>query len=104
MGTVTIKAGHIEDGNGVIVNIQSVHPPFQKGVAIHCEEYKVGTDFASGDDLVFDIQGTDKVRYAHFTNNVGATVQYVEAVSGTGLKLTLTNCTTNIKSYIVWDT
>lgn len=106
MSDITILAGHIDDGNGIIVNVQSPHPPFQKGVGIHSQEYVVGTDFTSGDNLIFSIEGTDKIRTAIFTTSVGAIKQYTEAAlaSGTGLSLTLASCTTNIKAFIIFET
>lgn len=106
MATVTLNIGHIEDDLGLLVNVQSPKPPFQHGVGIWSKELIVGTDFTSGDDIVFSIEGTDKVRYAHFTSNVGATINYAETNGSAPLRkiLTLSSVTTNVKAYIVFDT
>jgi hypothetical protein len=102
MSAVTFEIGHIADDAGTIVNVQSPRPPFQIGVAIQCKTYKVGVDFTSGYDLVFNIAGTDEV-FAVFTTDVGAIKAYAETTytAGHGKTLTLTGCTTDIKAFVV---
>jgi hypothetical protein len=106
MGTDTIKSGLINDDNGVLMNLPSPFPPFQKGHGVYSEELIVNTDFTSGNDVVFEFEGSAKILYAHFTSHVGATIAYVEAdVGGTvlrGRKLTLSAVATNIKAYVVY--
>jgi len=106
MGTDTILAGHIDDGLGMIVNVISVHPPFQVGVGIHSQEYIVDTDFTSGNDVLFSIEGTDKIRMAVFTTEDGTIITYTEAAlaSGTGIGLTLAAVTVDFKAFIIFDT
>lgn len=105
MATITKVVGHIVDGTEVLVNVQSTKPPFQKGVCIIAEEYLVGTDYTSGDDLVLEMPGIDKIVYASAVSNVGAIKPFAEAAdsSGTGLKLTFSAVTTNLKVYIITD-
>ena len=112
MATVTYNIGHVSDDDGMVVNVQSARPPFEVGVGIHTDLYKKGAPtkhqfgFASGDDLVFSIAGTDRIRTAIFTNNVGAIIEYAETdfASGTGKILTLLGVTTDVQTFIVFDT
>ena len=106
MAIETINSGLINDDNGVLMNLPSPFPPFQKGHGVYCEELIVDTDFTSGNDIVFAFEGSAKILYAHFTSHVGATIPFVEAdIGGTvlrGRKLTLSAVATNIKAYVVY--
>jgi hypothetical protein len=106
LATFTINSGLVNDDNGVLMNLPSPFPPFQKGHGVYCEEKIVTTDFPSGDDIVFSFEGSAKILYAHFTNHVGATIAYAEADIGgsvlRGRKLTLSAVATNIKAYVVY--
>lgn len=107
MATVTIPTGVKNDDTGVLLNLPSPFPPFLKGHGVYCEELVVGTDFTSGDDVVLTFEASDKILYAHFTNHLGATINYAEADIGgsvvTGRKLTLSAVTTNIKAFVVYS-
>lgn len=107
MAIDTIQSGVMHDDTGVLMNLPSPFPPFQKGHGVYCEELIVNTDFTSGNDVVFAFEGSDKILYAHFTNHVGATIAFVEAdIGGTvvaGRKLTLSAVATNIKAYVVYN-
>lgn len=105
MSTVTLTLGHIANGNEVLCNVQSPRPPFSKGACVIAEEYLVGTDFTSGDDLVLEFPGIDKIVYASAVSNVGAVKAFAEAAdsTGTGRKLTFSAVTTNLKVFIITD-
>jgi len=104
MADVTINTGHAENDPGMIVSVHSPRPPFEVGVGIHAQEYIVGTDFTSGDDLIFNVRACDTIKFAVFVTNVGAVKAFAEtALAGGGRILTLSNCTTNIKAFIVND-
>ncbi len=107
MPTVTINTGHINDDNNQILTLIDVMPPFKAGIGISSGELVVGTDFTSGDTLVFAIPGTTKIRFATFTNNKGAILAYTEAntTAPVGKTLTLDSAvTTNVKFFIEFDT
>lgn len=107
MPTVTFTVGHVPKDKGEILDAISPKPPVQAAVGINSQEYVVGTDFTSGDTLVFKIPATNKIRFAMFTNNKGAVLQYTEANIASPLAKTLTldaAATTNIKSLIIFNT
>jgi len=106
MAKVTIKIGHIEDDPGEIVNVQSPKPPFQVALGQNCREYSIANgDYASADDLDFDIAACDGIKWASFTGPDGAVLLYTESTVGSplfGKRLALTNVTaTVVKSFIV---
>lgn len=106
MAVVTIKSGVLNDDTGVLRNVPSPIPPYNKGHGEYCQELKVGTDFTSGDDVVITFEGSDTLLYVHAVNDVGATVPFVEAdVTGvaTGRKVTFSAVTTNIKVVVKYS-
>jgi len=108
MGTLIINSGVINDDTGVLLNLPSPFPPFLKGHGVYCEELIVGTDFTSGDDIVLNFEGSDKILFAIVVTNIGAIKAYAEADIGgsviTGRKLTISAATTNLKIYVVYST
>jgi len=105
MANKIINVGHIEDGNDVMIRAISKHPPFSKASCQIFEVYKVGTDFASGDNLKFQFKSIKKV-FAVATNDVGAVLSYTEApLSGewTGIELTFSSVTTDLKLFAITD-
>lgn len=104
MSAITISTGVLNDDTGVLLSIPSPFPPYRKGVVEYAEELVVGTDFTSGDTLVFEFEGSTKILHASITNNVGAVVAYTEAAIGgtkTGQKITSAAVTTNVKVRIL---
>jgi hypothetical protein len=105
MATVIIQIGHTQDDLGSLVNVISPHPPFMTPVGINSKSYKEGVDFTSGDSLEFQIAACSEIKVALFTTNNGTVKTYTEApLAGGGKKLTIADCTTDIKSLIVHDT
>lgn len=105
MATVTLVVGHIADGNEVLMNIQSPKQPLSKAACVIAQEYEVGVDFTSGDDLVLEMPGISKIQVAIATSPAGVIKGYTQAAdsSGTGLKLTFSTVTTNLKIFIITD-
>jgi hypothetical protein len=105
MADVTIKTGVIHDDTGVLISVPSPMPPYRKGFGEYCEELEMGAgkDFASGDNLIFQFEGSDKILSAQITTNDGTIKTYSDdAMSGVALgrQITVSNCTTNIKADI----
>lgn len=106
MGTLTVKSGVVNDDTGVLQNVINPMPPFVKAHGLYCEELIVGTDFTSGDDIVFQFEGSDVILFAVFVSNVGAIKAYAEAGIGggvTGQKLTVSSVTTNLKCLVYYN-
>lgn len=105
MADVNLTWGHIEDGNEVVANIQSVRPPFQRAFCMMVKELLVGTDFTSGDNVIITIPGIDEISFCSVKNNVGGEVAYAEAAvaSVSGRKITITGPTTNLKIFLITD-
>ena len=99
MADEIIITGPMQDDLGTLVNVQSVRPPFNKPVYEYSRELIVGTDYTSGDDIVFQIPAAVTVDWASFTTPDGTVITYTEASLGTpyGRKITLTAPTTNVK-------
>ncbi len=106
MTTTNINTGHINDDNNMILSIISQAPPFQQPIGIASGELVVNTDFTSGNDLLFKLPGTTKIRYAHFTGIDGATILYTEAdtTAPIGKTFALAARTANVKFIIIFDT
>ena len=102
MADITIKVGHAVDGGELLVKALGAKPPFRKGNVQILKEFKVGSDFASADNVILDIPGISEA-FVIATTNTGAIKEYTEAVSGTGKKFTFTNVTTNLKVFIITD-
>ncbi len=103
MSTVTIEAGHVQDPEGTLISKPDPVFPFQEGVGIYSKKLAVGTDFISGDDVVIDIQHTDKIRYASVLTNTGAVKAYAEAASTNGRKITISSATTDLQVLIIYN-
>ena len=106
MSTVTFAVGHVPQSNDLVIGAIDARHPIRKAHNQIMGEKIVGTDFVSGDDLVFELEGVGSVWTAVFTTNVGAIKAFVEAAltaPTVGRKLTLSVCTTNIKYTIFTD-
>lgn len=105
MATVNINTGPMVDDLGLIVNVQSARPPFNVGIGIHAKTYKVGTDFTSGDNVVFNVKASPAIRFASFAGPNGAIKTYTKgALSPIGTSFTLAAVTTDIQALIIFDT
>jgi len=103
---ITVRTGAMVDDLGLIVNVQSPRPPFQVGAGILAKTYKVGTDFTSGDTLIFQVEASSDVRFAAFTNAKGVALAYTKAAatSVSGFTLTLDAAvTTDVRAFIIFD-
>lgn len=105
MATEYINTGPMVDDLGLIVNVQSPKPPFQAGVGIHAKTYVVGTDFTSGNDIVFRVKNSPGILYAQFLSHVGAVLPQAKTTNATyhGFDLTLSAVTTNIQAFIIFQ-
>ena len=106
MPTVTIETGHVNEDLGMLISSINPKPPFLHGVGIHAKEYVEGVDYDSGDDIVFDIPGTDEIKFACFTNSAGTIITYTEANASHGGKtLTLAGVTASkVKAFFIHNT
>jgi hypothetical protein len=104
MADVNINTGHIGEGTNLLVKSLSPMPPFRKANVQIQEEFVMGTDFASADNVILQIPGITKAFVVATTDN-GTIKTYTEAVdsTGTGKKFTFANVTTNLKVFIITD-
>lgn len=107
MADVIKRVGHIEGGNEVAVLVAGLRPPYQKNICEIVEVYKVGEDFVSGDNLLFQFQSVTKV-FIQATNNVGDALTYVESnviLDGRyeAIQIQFNNVTTDLKIFAITD-
>lgn len=106
MAATTIKTGHMEDDAGMIISVLSPYPPFKQGIGIHAQEYVEGTDYAAGNEVVFEFRAITTIKTAIITNEAGVIQSYNEAaLTGGGRKLTVESVTeAKLKLFVVTDT
>lgn len=106
MPTVTINTGVVNDDVNVLKNVINPMPPYLKEHGEYVAELLVGTDFTSGDDVVLAFEGSTQIYHAVITTNDGTIKTYTEAAIGGGVvgqKLTMANCTTNLKCRVLYS-
>jgi hypothetical protein len=107
MPTVTQESGVMNDNADVLLNVISLHPPFVVPHGVYCKKWIVETDFTSGDDIVINFEGSDKLLFWVATSNVGAIKEGAEDdISGvlTGKSLTFSNVTTDLHVLVYFTT
>jgi hypothetical protein len=107
MSTVTVNTGVQNDNADVLYNVISTHPPFIEPHGVFCKKFVAGTDFQSGDDIVINFEGSEKLLFWIATSNVGAIKEGAEDVmSGVilGRELTFSNVTTDLHVLVYYAT